>query len=697
MSKQLGQEELPVRRGKRCWAGRLAGFLLFALLSAVIAQPAVLAGSACYLHHYLGEVPDEEALAWSHESQGVTHDMDNWYITQNVPFDIFSCKGMIWRIPITHNLADDVSCGDGGVSCAGMSDEICAYEYDHAGDPAYYAHDGHGYVFVPLEEGTLGPAVAVYRADASLALLGWTPLGTAEPAQTALAWCAFDQEGFLYAGNHEVTVLNRYSVDWDRLTYGDGAVVVDFLGHVQLRDENGQPLSLESWEQGGAFADDERLPFPLLYLINGNMDDPCDCGIHVFEMRESLTGDECEPGADPCLVARRVDRSTNGGVYFSYEYHPGYDQYEEPEGLTFWDLDADGRAPGIGGQLHAIMLDNELLCDDVYIKHYRLETDDVPPVITCPPDATVECTGNNGIEADDPQLEDFFSAPSATDECDDDPVITNDAPSFFPLGDNEVSFTAEDYFHNTSSCPAWVTVQDTIQPEITVVLDKYVLWPPNHRLVDITATVTVSDICDPSPTFVLTSISSNEPDNGLGDGDTANDIQGHVLGAPDTTFQLRAERAGLGSGRVYTIVYTASDGSGNTTPATVTVTVPHDASGSAKGGAGFNEFGTDFLPGAKWFELVVLSTLEFDATLVDPGTAEVGNDAGVVRAKKSRASDVDGDGRADVILRYSVAAVQRIREACGGDPLAFHYGTYDEAYYVVPDIFGLGSPLDTGP
>jgi hypothetical protein len=70
-------------------------------------------------------------------------------------------------------------------------------------------------------------------------------------------------------------------------------------------------------------------------------------------------------------------------------------------------------------------------------------------------------------------------------------------------------------------------------------------------------------------------VTSNEPDNGTGDGDFPNDIQGVEPFTPDTTFQVRAERMGGGQGRVYTATYQAEDGSGNTTEGEGTVTVPH--------------------------------------------------------------------------------------------------------------------------
>jgi uncharacterized protein len=85
-----------------------------------------------------------------------------------------------------------------------------------------------------------------------------------------------------------------------------------------------------------------------------------------------------------------------------------------------------------------------------------------------------------------------------------------------------------------------LAVCDEIAPTFTELsVTPTELWPANHKYVDVTATVIVSDNFDPNPTITLVSVTSNEPDDGLGDGDTPNDI---VI-VDDFHFQLRAERA----------------------------------------------------------------------------------------------------------------------------------------------------------
>jgi hypothetical protein len=122
-------------------------------------------------------------------------------------------------------------------------------------------------------------------------------------------------------------------------------------------------------------------------------------------------------------------------------------------------------------------------------------------------------------------------------------------------------------------------VCDEIPPMLEVTVSPDMLWPPNHKYVTVDPTITVSDNFDPNPTVTLVSMTSNEPDNGLGDGDMPNDI---VINE-DGTFDLRAERSGTGDGRIYTLTYMATDACGNTTKAMATVTVPFDQRGKGKG------------------------------------------------------------------------------------------------------------------
>ncbi len=322
---------------------------------------------------------------------------------------------------------------------------------------------------------------------------------------------------------------------------------------------------------------------------------------------------------------------------------------------------------------------------------YVSVVDTTPPQITCPADITVECTEHGGVPVDDPSLVPFLTGATATDICDDDVTITHDATGQIGLGDTDVTFTATDDDGNSSSCTATITVEDTTPPEITVELNRDALWPPNHKMADISSLVEVTDICDPNPTFVLTSVESDEPENGIGDGDTAPDIDGVDPGTADLDFQLRSERQGGGDGRTYTIIYTASDLSGNTAEDTVMVNVPHDQSGGAMASSGFTMQGTAILPEARTVHLVIPGGSGVEAQGVDPARAYVGNLAAVVRPLSSRFVDVNGDGTDDLELVYDAESVRGMRTvASRKDPIGLHYRTESGADYLVSDIFDLG-------
>lgn len=347
--------------------------------------------------------------------------------------------------------------------------------------------------------------------------------------------------------------------------------------------------------------------------------------------------------------------------------------------------------------------------------------DTTPPVIVCPADITVECTASGGTPANDPQLLPFFAGVSATDVCDTTPTIANNAPLFFPKGETTVTFTATDDHSNSSQCQAKVRVVDTTPPVITVTLNRDSMWPPNHKLVEILATVEVEDICDPNPTFVLTSITSNEPINGPGDGNTAPDWTEADFGTPDTQFKLRSERAGGGSGRIYTILYTASDADGNTAQAQAIVRVAHDQSGEAILAFGFTADGTAIDPQAEEIVLVLPSRsadptkLEtdpsvtrnprngtgsdvvagggaFDAASIDVSRAWIGNVEGVVGPTRVSTVDANGDGLKDLALFYPASPAREILLAPVEEsgPLGLHFVTRLGESFLVDDILALG-------
>jgi hypothetical protein len=117
-----------------------------------------------------------------------------------------------------------------------------------------------------------------------------------------------------------------------------------------------------------------------------------------------------------------------------------------------------------------------------------------------------------------------------------------------------------------------VSVSDYTAPVITnASANPSTIWPPNHKMVDVTINYDVSDDFTSASDIVSTlDVSSNEPINTNGDGNTDLDIE--IVDAHHV--RLRAERAGGGNGRVYTITITSKDSAQNTSQRTVTVVVP---------------------------------------------------------------------------------------------------------------------------
>ncbi len=199
------------------------------------------------------------------------------------------------------------------------------------------------------------------------------------------------------------------------------------------------------------------------------------------------------------------------------------------------------------------------------------------PVITCP--ASIAASTDPGICAAhvDP------GTATATDNC-DTPVITatrsdgQPLTATYPKGTTTITWTATDSSGNHSSCSQIITVVDNEPPVIVFNGLTPSMWPPNHKYQTFSATnfVTgVTDNCDSISvsSVVITKVTSDEIENGNGDGNTFNDI---VIAANCKSVQLRAEREGNGDGRVYTIFFSVQDSSGNTGTGTARVVVRHN-------------------------------------------------------------------------------------------------------------------------
>ena len=206
------------------------------------------------------------------------------------------------------------------------------------------------------------------------------------------------------------------------------------------------------------------------------------------------------------------------------------------------------------------------------------DTDDViinivdtqAPIITLngPNPMTVECHTSftdPGATANDSCSGSFAATPSG--------AVNVNVP-----GTYTIIYNATDPSGNPAAPVArTVNVVDSTAPVINLNGAAPVLWSPNHKYVTFSISdfvASVTDSCNTSlglGSVVISKVTSDELENGDGDGNTLNDI---VIGADCKSVQLRSERAGGGDGRVYTIYFKVTDASGNVGTATATVTVP---------------------------------------------------------------------------------------------------------------------------
>ncbi|HEX8000774.1 MAG TPA: immunoglobulin-like domain-containing protein [Pyrinomonadaceae bacterium] len=156
------------------------------------------------------------------------------------------------------------------------------------------------------------------------------------------------------------------------------------------------------------------------------------------------------------------------------------------------------------------------------------------------------------------------------------PVTTSGSVNVNATGTYTITYTATDG-GRTSTATRTVNVVDTTPPVITLKTTQIKLWPPTHQYQTINAVDLVQSVVDScggnlsiSSVYIMKA-TSDEPENGEGDGDTLNDM---VISSDCKSVQLRAERAGGGDGRVYSLTVAVKDAAGNVGTAVFKVTVP---------------------------------------------------------------------------------------------------------------------------
>lgn len=330
-------------------------FVVISLLAVPIPSGAQFPDE-CPGYVYLGNDPGgNDDADWSDNAQGIASDGEYWYFTN---------EGALYKYEANWHEVDGFD--PGRVASRSIPTAMVDLGMDHYGDLDHY----EGYLFVPFEDNKDDPSpplaiIAVFRAS-DLAFLDWIDV---TDHQRKAGWAAIQPvERVLYSSTNALKAENplvRYALD---LSAVENGIPGDFLTPITpmfLQASDGSPLDgTFTYMQGGVFS-----PLGDLYLVAGKSDEPvADVrgGIHLFRRTEdgstfrhthvSLNDPDAHPGT-PDLV---------------FAYEPAGAGGQEPEGIDWWNLDNDPNSE-YSGQLHAILLHNQLGDDEIWLKHHAVD------------------------------------------------------------------------------------------------------------------------------------------------------------------------------------------------------------------------------------------------------------------------------------------------------------------------------------
>jgi hypothetical protein len=340
---------------------------------------------------FLGDYPSDRETVWSEEAQGVCHTDTHWFITRNWNKTFSSGEPTLFKIPLSADLNTyDPSVGEP----AHIPGFLKRLGYGHMGDPDCITRDGESFVFVPLEDPRVfedstfdqgsEAGVAVFRAS-NLSFVNFDVLYVNDDKHAG--WVAIDPSNGveLWASRTELASRRelertglqgvfKYAIDWSQVVPGGGFIFFGGAGPaVPLKNRQGDLLRIKGM-QGGVF----DTTGSVLYLSNSDSDSADGHGIFAFLKN---TGDWIGETADD---------------YGQFRYTTSC-CFQEEEGLDFFPTNTS-ITPGISGELHAILLNNEIFGSDrIWMKHYtqsQLAKADLVPI--SPPDSRLFCKSVNG-------------------------------------------------------------------------------------------------------------------------------------------------------------------------------------------------------------------------------------------------------------------------------------------------------------
>lgn len=207
--------------------------------------------------------------------------------------------------------------------------------------------------------------------------------------------------------------------------------------------------------------------------------------------------------------------------------------------------------------------------ESAYSNSTRLTFDNVAPITT---DNAPQDWVNHDVTVNLTSTDNSSGVAASRFTLDGSAEQTGTTVTISTEGIHTLAYWSVDRAGNVESRKEAIIRIDKTAPSLQVNLDMTTLWPANHKLVTVTASVYASDNISSVDHVSLTSLTCNDPQADV------SDIQDAQMGTWDTTFKLRADKSSKGSERIYTITYTATDKAGNKKSVSAVVTVPHDNS-----------------------------------------------------------------------------------------------------------------------